>query len=54
MEQIAFFCGAIGALGGAIAVVALKNPFYSVLALVIHLVFLAGIFLPFPGCSWPQ
>ena len=45
MEQIAFFCGAIGALGGAIAVVALKNPFYSVLALVIHLVFLAGIFL---------
>ena len=45
MEQIAFFVGAIGALGGAIAVVSLKNPFYSVLALVIHLVFLAGIFL---------
>ena len=45
MEQIAFFFGAIGALGGAIAVVSLKNPFYSVLALVVHLVFLAGIFL---------
>ena len=45
MEEIAFFFGALGALGGAIAVVALRNPFYSVLALVIHLVFLAGIFL---------
>lgn len=45
MEQVAFFAGAIGALGGAIAVVGLRNPFYSVLALVVHLVFLAGIFL---------
>ncbi|MGA7397329.1 MAG: NADH-quinone oxidoreductase subunit J [Solirubrobacterales bacterium] len=45
MEEIAFFVGAIGAIGGAIAVVALRNPFYSVLALVVHLVFLAGIFL---------
>lgn len=45
MEAIAFFVGAIGALGGAIAVVTIRNPFYSVLALVIHLVFLAGIFL---------
>lgn len=45
MEQVAFFAGAIGALGGAVAVVSLKNPFYSVLALVVHLVFLAGIFL---------
>ena len=45
MEEVAFFIGAIGALGAAAAVVALKNPFYSVLALVIHLVFLAGIFL---------
>lgn len=45
METIAFFLGALGALGGAIAVVSLKNPFYSVLALVVHLVFLAGIFL---------
>ena len=45
MEQVAFFVGAIGALGAAFAVVIVKNPFYSVLALVIHLVFLAGIFL---------
>lgn len=45
MEAVAFFAGAIGALGGAIAVVALRNPFYSVLALVVHLVSLAGLFL---------
>jgi NADH:ubiquinone oxidoreductase subunit 6 (subunit J) len=45
MEEVAFFFGAIGALGGAIAVIALRNPFYSVLALVIHLFSLAGLFL---------
>jgi len=45
VEEVAFFAGAIGALGAAIAVIAVRNPFYSVLALVIHLVFLAGIFL---------
>ena len=45
MEAVAFFAGAIGALGGAIAVVALRNPFYSVLALIVHLVALAGLFL---------
>ncbi|MBK8294267.1 MAG: NADH-quinone oxidoreductase subunit J [Solirubrobacterales bacterium] len=45
MTEVAFFVGAIGAIGGAIAVVAMRNPFYSVLALVVHLVFLAGIFL---------
>jgi NADH:ubiquinone oxidoreductase subunit 6 (subunit J) len=45
MEEVAFFVGAIGALGGAIAVIALRNPFYSVLALVVHLVALAGLFL---------
>jgi NADH-quinone oxidoreductase subunit J len=45
MEEVVFFAGAIGALGGAIAVVQLKNPFYSVLALVVHLVALAGLFL---------
>ena len=42
MEAVAFFAGAIGALGGAIAVIALRNPFYSVLALIVHLVSLAG------------
>jgi NADH-quinone oxidoreductase subunit J len=45
MVQVAFFVGAIGALGGAIAVIGLRNPFYSVLALVVHLVSLAGLFL---------
>lgn len=45
MVEIAFFVGALGAIGGALAVVLLRNPFYSVLALVVHLVFLAGIFL---------
>jgi NADH-quinone oxidoreductase subunit J len=45
MEEVAFFAGAIGALGGAVAVIALRNPFYSVLALVVHLVSLAGLFL---------
>jgi NADH-quinone oxidoreductase subunit J len=43
--QVAFFAGAIGALGGAIAVIALRNPFYSVLALIVHLISLAGLFL---------
>ena len=45
MVYVAFFAGAIGALGGAIAVIALRNPFYCVLALVVHLVSLAGLFL---------
>jgi NADH-quinone oxidoreductase subunit J len=45
MEEVAFFAGAIGALGGAIAVIALRNPFYSVLALIVHLISLAGLFL---------
>jgi NADH:ubiquinone oxidoreductase subunit 6 (subunit J) len=45
VEEVAFFGGAVGAVGGAIAVIALRNPFYSVLALVVHLVSLAGLFL---------
>jgi len=45
MEEVAFFAGAIGALGGAIAVIGLRNPFYSVLALIVHLISLAGLFL---------
>jgi NADH:ubiquinone oxidoreductase subunit 6 (subunit J) len=40
-----FFVAGIGALGGAIGVVTLRNPFYSVLALVAHLIFLAVLFL---------
>ena len=40
-----FFLAGAGALGGAIGVVVLRNPFYSVLALVGHLIFLAVLFL---------
>jgi NADH-quinone oxidoreductase subunit J len=45
VESVAFFAGAIGALGGAVAVIGLRNPFFSVLALIVHLVSLAGLFL---------
>jgi len=44
-EQILFFIAAIGALGGALGVVLLHNPFYSVLSLIAHLVSLAILFL---------
>ena len=49
MTQVCFFLGAIGTLGGAIAVIALRNPFYSVLALIVHLISLAGLFLLLQG-----
>ena len=45
MEAVLFFGAAIGALGGAIGVVAMRNPFYSVLALIVHLFSLAVLFL---------
>jgi len=45
VEEVLFFGSAIGALGGAGAVVALRNPFYSVLALIVHLFSLAALFL---------
>ena len=45
MSAIFFFIAAIGALTGAIGVVALRDPFYSVLALAVHLVSLAALFL---------
>src|ERR687893_936843 len=44
-EQVLFFIAGIGAIGGALGVVLLRNPFYSVLALVGHLVALALLFL---------
>ena len=44
-EQVLFFLAGIGALAGALGVVMLRNPFYSVLALVAHLVALAVLFL---------
>ncbi len=45
MAAVLFFIAAIGALTGAIGVVMLRNPFYSVLALVVHLIALAALFL---------
>jgi NADH-quinone oxidoreductase subunit J len=45
MSAVIFFIAAIGALAGAIGVVTLRNPFYSVLALVFHLISLAALFL---------
>jgi NADH:ubiquinone oxidoreductase subunit 6 (subunit J) len=45
MSAVLFFIAAIGALAGAIGVVMVRNPFYSVLALVGHLICLAALFL---------
>ena len=45
MSSVLFFIAAIGALAGAVGVVVLRNPFYSVLALVSHLIALAALFL---------
>ncbi|HYI98883.1 MAG TPA: NADH-quinone oxidoreductase subunit J [Thermoleophilaceae bacterium] len=44
-EQLLFFVAGFGAIGGAVGVVVLRNPFYSVLALVGHLISLAILFL---------
>ena len=44
-EDVLFFLAAFGALSGALAVVLLKNPFFSVLGLVLHLISLAVLFL---------
>jgi NADH-quinone oxidoreductase subunit J len=45
MSAVLFFIAAIGAITGAVGVVMLRNPFYSVLALVSHLISLAVLFL---------
>jgi NADH-quinone oxidoreductase subunit J len=45
VSAVLFFIAAIGAITGAIGVVMLRNPFYSVLALVCHLIALAALFL---------
>jgi len=45
MAEALFFLAGIGAIAGAIGVVAVRNPFYSVLALVCHLLSLAALFL---------
>jgi NADH-quinone oxidoreductase subunit J len=45
MGELLFFVAGIGAVAGAIGVIAVRNPFYSVLALVSHLLCLAALFL---------
>jgi NADH-quinone oxidoreductase subunit J len=45
VSSVLFFIAATGAIAGAVGVVVLRNPFYSVLALVAHLVSLAVLFL---------
>jgi NADH-quinone oxidoreductase subunit J len=45
MSAVLFFIAGIGAVAGAIGVIALRNPFYTVLALVFHLLSLAALFL---------
>src|SRR5215203_2159657 len=45
MAEVMFFVAAIVALAGAGGTVVLRNPFYSVLALVCHLLGLAALFL---------
>src|SRR3954452_21189854 len=45
MAEVVFFIAAFGAIAGAIGVVTVRNPFYSVLALVGHLLCLAALFL---------
>jgi NADH-quinone oxidoreductase subunit J len=45
LQDICFFVAALFALGGAAGVVLLRNPFFSVLSLVLHLLALATLFL---------
>jgi NADH:ubiquinone oxidoreductase subunit 6 (subunit J) len=45
LEGVVFFVAALMAIGGALGVVLQRNPFYSVLALVVHLLALAVLFL---------
>jgi NADH-quinone oxidoreductase subunit J len=45
VEAVVFFAAGLMAIGGAIGVVLQRNPFYSVLSLVVHLIALAVLFL---------
>ena len=45
MSAVLFFIAAIGVITGAVGVVVLRDAFYSVLSLVVHLVSLAVLFL---------
>ena len=45
MEAVVFWFAAVLAVAGALGIVVQRNPFYSVLALVVHLIALAVLFL---------
>lgn len=45
MAELLFFVAGFMAVAGAVAVVMLRNPFFSVLALIVHLISLATLFL---------
>ena len=45
MSEVLFFIAGAGAIAGAMGVVALRDPFYTVLSLVFHLLSLAALFL---------
>jgi NADH-quinone oxidoreductase subunit J len=45
MAAVLFFIAGLGAIAGALGVVIVRNPFYSVLSLVAHLLSLAALFL---------
>ena len=49
MAEVVFFIAAIGAIAGALGTVTLRNPFYSVLSLVFHLLSLSALFLLLPA-----
>ena len=45
MSAVLFFIAGIGVIAGALGVVLVRDPFYTVLSLVTHLIFLAVLFL---------
>ena len=45
MAEVVFFIAALGAIAGAVGTIAWRDPFYSVLSLVVHLLCLAALFL---------
>src|SRR5947207_3444600 len=45
MAEVLFFIAALAAIAGAVGVITSRNPFYSVLSLVCHLLALAMLFL---------
>jgi NADH:ubiquinone oxidoreductase subunit 6 (subunit J) len=45
VSSVFFFIAATGVIAGAVGVVMLRDPFFAVLALVVHLISLAALFL---------